>query len=320
MKRLNFKFADILFFDSYFCFITKIASNNSPNDLSEYRRKQYKISNCFHYDDIDGFINEIRYSLSSNCGYSISKRELNLLKSSVLNTCKQNQIGFPDEVNQNITGLKNWKEQYIIACLSKNNEMLKLLSHSPIEKIYLSILDRQDIPNEAIATIFHRLDAQECCELACSYINDFKTDDFSAKEVAIISALFSHPDSVTCLKFAFLAAFKSIPDNIKLMLLLNPIARIRYNSLSFLHFQNNNSDGYPQYILEFLFAKHFSVFNINDPEDAAFGYRFTNNISIFLQPFIQSRLSATFKNNLEMLPSYKELLVKYYNSDILSLT
>lgn len=103
------------------------------------------------------------------------------------------------------------------------------------------------------------------------------------------------------------------------MLLLNPIARIRYNSLSFLHFQNN-SEGYPQYVLELLFAKHFSVFDINDPEDATFGYRFTNNISIFLQPFIQVRLSATFKNNLEMLPSYKELLIKYYNSNILSLT
>ena len=82
MKRLNFRFADILFFDSYFCFITKIASNNSPNE-SEYRQKLYDISNCFHYDAIDNFINEIRYTLSSNCGYSISKREVDLLKSSI---------------------------------------------------------------------------------------------------------------------------------------------------------------------------------------------------------------------------------------------
>lgn len=196
--------------------------------------------------------------------------------------------------------------------------MLKLLAHSPIEKIYLSILDRQDIPNEVIATIFHRLDAQECRKLVYRYIINLERDNFNAKEVAIISSIFSHPDPEVCRQFTFFTSRKSIPNKIKLMLLLNPIARIRYNSLRCLHFQNN-SDGFPQYILELLFAKHFSVFDINDPEDEAFGYLFAN-ISIFLQPFIQSRLSATFKNNLELLPSYKELLTKYYNSDILSLT
>ena len=319
MKRLNFRFADILFFDSYFCFITKIASNNSPNE-SEYRQELYDISNCFHYNDIEHFINEIRHSLSSNCGYSISKRELDLLKSSVLNTCEQNRNEFPDEINQIITGFKCWQEHYIVASLSKNDEMVKLLSHSPIEKIYLSILERQDIPSEAITTIFHRLNATKCNELVWRHTSYFSGDNFSRKDVAIISAIFSHPDPALCYPFCFLLSRKSLPNNIKLMMLLNSISYTRYDALRHYLTPSYNNAALPQYILELLFSKYCTTTDADYSECRMTRHCFSNNKLVFLHPSIQSRLFSTFKNNLDILPSYKELLTEYYYSDILSLT
>lgn len=319
MKRLNFRFADILFFDSYFCFITKIASNNSHNE-SEYRQKLYDISNCFHYNDIEHFISNIHYSLSSNCGYSISKRELDLLKSSVLNTCEQNRIEFPDEINQIVTGFKDWKEHYIVASLSKNDEMVKLFAHSNIEKIFLSILERQDIPSEAITTIFHRLDATKCNELVWRHTHYFSGDNFSKKDVAIISAIFSHPDPALCYPFCFLLSRKSLPSNIKLMMLLNSISYTRYDALRHYLTPSYNNAPLPQYILELLFAKYCTTTDADYSECRMTRHCFSNNKLVFLHPSIQSRLSSTFKNNLDMLPSYKELLTEYHHSDILSLT
>ena len=319
MKRLNFRFADILFFDSYFCFITKIASNNSYNE-SEYRQKLYDISNCFHYNDIEHFINDIRHSLSSNCGYSISKRELDLLKSSVLNTCEQNRIEFPDEINQIVTGFKDWKEHYIVASLSKNDEMVKLFAHSNIEKIYLSILERQDIPSEAITTIFHRLDATKCNELVWRHTHYFSGDNFSKKDVAIISAIFSHPDPALCYPFCFLLSRKSLPSNIKLMMLLNSISYTRYDALRHYLTPSYNNAPLPQYILELLFAKYCTTTDADYSECRMTRHCFSNNNLVFLHPSIRSRLFSTFKNNLDMLPSYKELLTAYRHSDIFSLT
>lgn len=319
MKRLNFRFADILFFDSYFCFITKIASNNSHNE-SEYRQKLYDISNCFHYNDIEHFISNIHYSLSSNCGYSISKRELDLLKSSVLNTCEQNRIEFPDEINQIVTGFKDWKEHYIVASLSKNDEMVKLFAYSNIEKIFLSILERQDIPSEAITTIFHRLGATKCNELVWRHTHYFSGDNFSKKDVAIISAIFSHPDPALCYPFCFLLSRKSLPSNIKLMMLLNSISYTRYDALRHYLTPSYNNAPLPQYILELLFAKYCTTTDADYSECRMTRHCFSNNKLVFLHPSIQSRLFSTFKNNLDMLPSYKELLTAYRHSDIFSLT
>lgn len=320
MKRLNFRFADILFFDSYFCFIAKTSPSEDISIYDDKCRQLYRTSSCFHYNEIDHFIDQLRYFLFTDRRYSMSEREQNLVKSTVLNTCEQNRNEFPDEINQIITGFKDWKEHYIVASVSKNNEMLKLLALSSTEPVFYTILDRNDISREVVATIFYQCDAKKCLELAFQYIEnlDRKNGDFTAKDISIIYALLSHPNPVVAQPFSFLAGEQGIPNNIKLLALLNPISHIRIEAMK--RFRSSNDKPIPQYILELLFAKNITIFDTINPEYLVFNRFFNHNQSTHLPIALRSRLYTVFTDDdHNRLPSYTKLLTEYQKTDMLSL-